>query len=418
MTGGLAHRVRGWVLRVRVAGGAGWAGGAGLAGFIGLIAATGLMGVTAAAAAPAATDATGFLTGPELGQRLLTDVVRIRAVELREHGFGLVVGATARHVFVATARHVVAGRALADPALRGAAVGRIELSFCAGDDPGVTAREAELVDGFDAGGQDLALLRVLRPAGYTLVARAVADEAQIAVRQEAWLLGQDQQCGLAARSGAIASLRDARDNLRIEFAGVRGGASGGPVLSGYGIVGLVTDADDLSFTVYSLASLRARLRAQSADWWQLADARNIPPTDPRAAEIDLAETLDRYLFGVNNLQQLLLQPTIQQALFVEFSKDYNTAVNRFRDARNRYDGTLARDWPAPVLPMWLALRDQLWQVHQTFWQMNAGDAKLIFDQKKAPAAVQDRMRSLAPALLQLQAGTAEFLNALGQRSKP
>ena len=68
--------------------------------------------------------------------------------------------------------------------------------------------------------------------------------------------------------------------------------------------------------------------------------------------------------------------------------------------------------------MWAALRDQLWQVHQTFWQMNAGDAQLIFDQKQAPAAVQDRMRSLAPALLQLQAGIAEFLNALGQRSKP
>ena len=406
MTGGPADRLRGWLLRAFLTG---------AAGLTGLISAT---GVTDAAAAPAATDPTGFLTGPELGERLLADVVRIRAVALREHGFGLVVAATARHVFVATARHVVAGSAPADPAPRGAAVGRIELSFCAADGSGTAAREAELVEGFDAGGQDLALLRVLRPAGYTLVAPAVAAEAEIAVRQEAWLLGQDQQCGLAARSGAIASLRDARDNLRIEFAGVRGGASGGPVLSGYGIVGLVTDAEDLSFTVHSLASLKARLSAQSGDWWQLADAHNIPPTDPRAAEIDLAETLDRYLFGVNNLQQLLLQPAIPQVLFVEFSKDYNAAVNRFRDARNRYDGTLARDWPAPVLPMWSALRDQLWQVHQTFWQMNAGDAKAIFDQKQAPAAVQQRMRSLAPALLQLQAGIAEFLNALGHRSKP
>ena len=371
-----------------------------------------------AAAAAAAADLTSFLTGPELGERLLADVVRIRSIELREHGFGLVVGTTARHVFVATARHVVAAREAADRAQRGAAAGRIELSFCAAGSSAAAVREAELVDGFDAGAQDLALLRVLRPAGYELVTRATAAAARVAVRQEAWLLGQEQQCGVAARSGAIASVRDARDNLRIEFAGVRGGASGGPVISGYGIVGLVTDADDLSFTVHSIDSLMARLRAQSADWWQLADARNIPPTDPRAAEIDLAETLDRYLFSVNNLQQLLLQPAIPQPRFVEFSKDYNLAVNRFRDARDRYDGTLARDWPPPVLPMWSTLRDQLWQVHQAFWQMNAGDAQLVFDQKKAPVAVQDRMRSLAPALLQLQAGIAEFLNALGQRSKP
>ena len=385
------------------------------AGWVGVI---GMASVVGAAAATPATSPTGFLTGPELGERLLPDVVRIRSIDLQEHGFGLVVGATARQVFVATERHVVAARAPADPPLRGAAVGRIELSFCAGDGSAPAVREAELVDRFDAGGQDLALLRVLRPAGYELVAPALAAEARIAVRQEAWLLGQQQQCGVAARSGAIASVRDSRDNLRVEFAGVRGGASGGPVLSGYGIVGLVTDADDLSFTVHSIDSLMARLRAQSGDWGQLVDARNIPPTDPRAAEIDLAETLDGYLFGVNNLQQLLLQRTIPQPRFVEFSKDYNAAVNRFRDARNRYDGTLARDWPAPVLPMWSALRDQLWQVHQTFWQMNAGDAQLIFDQKRAPAAVQDRMRSLAPALLQLQAGIAEFLNALGQRSKP
>jgi hypothetical protein len=94
------------------------------------------------------------------------------------------------------------------------------------------------------------------------------------------------------------------------------------------------------------------------------------------------------------------------------------AVNRFRDARKRYDGTLARDWLAPVLPMWSALRDQLWQVHQTFWQLNAGDAQKIVGRQRAPVAVQDRMRSLAPARLHLQAGIAEFLKALGQRSQP
>jgi hypothetical protein len=115
--------------------------------------------VAAAAAAAAATDAnaaadsTRCLTGLELDEILRPNGVRIRAIDLGEHGFGLVVGSTARHVFVATARPVVVAREPADPLLRNAAAGRIELSFCAAGSGAPVLREAELVDGFDAGGQ-------------------------------------------------------------------------------------------------------------------------------------------------------------------------------------------------------------------------------------------------------------------------
>ena len=43
-------------------------------------------------------------------------------------------------------------------------------------------------------------------------------------------------------------------------------------------------------------------------------------------------------------------------------------------------GTLDRFWPPAVLAQWQQLRDQLWQVHQTFWQMNSGDVQGVFDQ--------------------------------------
>ena len=365
-----------------------------------------------------AADDTRFDSGPELGARLLHNVVRIRSLDINEHGFGLVVSAQGRHVYIATARHVVLprpapGQAPPEPDQR-----HIEVIFCAGDDSGVASRAAEIVTRFDAGGHDLALLQVLRPAGYEPLPRAIAGPQASELRQVAWLLGQDEHCGVAPGQGAIAALPDSRQNLQLEFPGVRGGASGGPAISGYGVIGLVTDADDVLLTVYSIASLEARLRAQSRDWWQLEPARNIPPTDPRAAEIDLAETLNQYLFSVRNLQQLLLQTRVPRARFVAFANDYNTAVNRFRDARERHDGALQRRWPAPVLPQWQALREQLWQVHQAFWALNAADSQAIFDRQSTPPEVQTRMRALEPALVQLQAGMADFLKVLASRSTP
>lgn len=373
---------------------------------------------TAAWAGPAGADDTTFLSGPELGEQLLQNVVRIDALDIGEHGFGLVVAAQPRHVYVATARHVVIPDATSGLAVPDASNRRIEATFCRGGDSGDAGRAAEIVGAFDAGGHDIALLKVLRPAGYMPLLRVVAPDASAELRQDAWVLGQERQCGVNPRSGAIAALRDARQNLRIEFPGVRGGSSGGPATSGYGVLGLITDAGDLTFTVHSIASLEARLRAQSADWWQLVPARNIPPTDPRAAEVDLAETLNQYLFGVRNLQQLLLQPAVPKQRFHAFAGDYNAAVNRFRDARERHDGSLKRHWPEPVLAQWQRLRDALWQVHQTFWQLNAADSQTIFDSERAPPAVQARMRALEPALVQLQADIAAFLQALGQRSTP
>lgn len=365
----------------------------------------GLALIAGAGRAAGAPDTT-FLSAEELGQQLLSNVVKVRALDRKEHGFGLVVGASARHVYIATARHVI-GDTQAE---------RIEISFCAGDDSGAGPRWAERVDEFASGEHDVALLRALRPQDYAPRLRALADEATNERGQETWLLGQAQQCGVSPRRGAVAALRDARDNLRLDFPGALGGSSGGPVISGYGVLGLVTDAGDLTFTAFSIAALAAKVSAQIPGAWQLQTARNIPPTDPRAAQVDLAETLNLYLFSVRNLQGLLLQPSVPQKLFFDFSRDYNTAINRFRDARDRYDGALKHDWPPEVLPAWIVLREQLWQVHQTFWKLNGGDSKTIFEQKKAPPEVQARMLELEPQLKVLQSGIESFLKLMSQRS--
>lgn len=372
-----------------------------------------LLGAGLPALASTAGD-TRFLDGPQLGRQLLRNVVQVRTADAGgEHGFGLVVGSDGRHVYIATAAHVL------QPA--GAAV---EVVFCDGAPEG-TAQPAQRMEGLDAPGQDLALLRTPLPAGYAPLARVLAPADGIAVRQEAWLLGQEGRCGLVARSGAVAVVPPGLaasagsatgELLRIEFPGARGGTSGGPVVAGQGVLGLVTDAGDLAFSVLPAAAIERSLRPLGV--WQLEAARNIPPTDPRAAEVDLSETLNQYLFGVRNLQQLLLRPSVPRPRFVAFANEYNAAVNRFRDARERHDGALARHWPAPVLVRWQALRDSLWSVHQVIWRMNAADSQAIFDAQASPPEVQARMQALEPALQRLQSDIEAFLQQLARKEPP
>lgn len=360
-----------------------------------------------AAAAPAATETT-FDDGPTLGARLLHNVVRVRAADLREHGFGLIVGANSRHLFIVTARHVVA-----DAKGLGKAIG---VSFCASDHAGAEPAAAEAVPEFDAGDRDLALLRVLRPASYRPLLETVAPADTLALRQDAWLLGQDDACGVAAGSAAVLALPDAREQMAIEFPGARGGASGGPAISAYGVLGIVTNADDIVMAVQAIEPIARRLRA--GGWWQLQPAKNIPLTDPRSAEVDLAETLNRYLFAVRNLHGQLLQPFIPKQRLHQFGDEYSAAVKRFILARDRHDGTLDRHWPAAVLTQWQGLRAALWSVHEPFYALNQGDLQKIYERESAPPEIRARLLAMEPALVALQRDIAAFLQLLGRRSPP
>jgi hypothetical protein len=70
------------------------------------------------------------------------------------------------------------------------------------------------------------------------------------------------------------------------------------------------------------------------------------------------------------------------------------------------------------LPQWQALRLQLWAVHESFLALNNGDSKFIFENGRAPAAVQQRMQALAPDLARLRVSIADFLRALAERTPP
>ena len=272
---------------------------------------------------------------------------------------------------------------------------------------------AERVAGFDAAADDLALLRVPRPADYRIAARALAPAARVAVSDAVWLLGRDDACAVLPRTGAVAARPGDRALWRVDMPGVLGGSSGAPVATGRGIVGITTDSDNANITALDIAQVARRVR-DAGGRFDLVEARNEPPTDPQAAEQDLAEMLNQYLFKVRDSQRVLREPAVLNAEFRRTVGEYNEAAERFRDAMNKYDGTLRRHWAPEVAPQWAALRDQLWAVHLNFLFINE-HARKIIENERVPKAVRDRMEALEPELVALQGAIAQFLRSLSQR---
>lgn len=357
--------------------------------------------------------ATTFDTGPELGQRLLQNVVRIEARDLAEHGFGLVVGADRDYVYIATARHVVARHAPAGLTEPERASGEIAVSFCAL--PGATRQPAAMLDGFDGADDDLALLRTARPPAYAPQLKALAPAGQDGVGEQAWQLGRESDCVVVPTPGVIATIPDSRHTVRVDLHGALGGASGGPLVSGYGIVGLVKRSDTEVIRAHAIADLAARVRAMAGPPFLLGEAGNIPPGDPQAAVADLTETLNAYLFGVRDLHTQLRQEIVPRPTFAQLIQKYNSAVDRFKAARDKYDGTLERNWPADVLPEWQALRDRLWDIHMVFFRLNEQFTTTITRTERSPPEVRAQMAALEPKLVRLQSDIARFADHLGKR---
>jgi hypothetical protein len=124
--------------------------------------------------------------------------------------------------------------------------------------------------------------------------------------------------------------------------------------------------------------------------------------------------LERYLFELRDAQTVLRQPTVKRDYFTKTVTEYNAAAERFRDAKNKYDGTLRRHWAPEVAPEWLALRDRLWATHENFLFINE-HARKIVETERVPAVVRDRMEALDPELAALQGAIAQFLRSLSQR---
>ena len=358
---------------------------------------------------------TTFFSAEELATRLLHNVVWIAASDIGEHGYGLVVGGNAQTLWVVTARHVVVRTALLGSQVADQPSRQIQMRLCSA--PATEILRAKPWPGWDGSADDIALLTVPRPTGYQPVTRALAPN--VAVGDTTWLLGSNEECAVVPAPGQVRALADAADNrpahlrhkLRIDFAGVLGGSSGAPVINGSGVLGLMQSAEDLTTLVHAIQDLQRRISALPGVVWSLEDARNIAPTDPKAAQIDLAETLNGYLLALRNVHGLLLGRQVQRPTLDAYMQRYNTFVRRFLRVRNAYDGSLAVLWPAPVLPAWSALRQALWAVHLTFWRINPQMGE-IYAKQLSTDDVRAQMAALEPGLVQLDADIQSFLQSL------
>ena len=357
---------------------------------------------------------TSFLSGEELAGQLRQDLVWIAADDVGEHGWGLVIGSDADTLSVVTARHVIVRMPMRGDIAPEEPSRDIRARLCASATADTV--RAEPWPGWDAKGDDIAVLRMPRPRGYEVATRALAAR-KAAVGEPVWLLGSRDECALVPAQGGVRAAADAAHNLRIDFPGVQGGSSGAPVLSGWGIVGLMKSAEDLTATVHDISDLQRRLQVLPPLRWELADARNIPPADPRAAEVDIAETLNQYLLALRNVHGLLQMPRIARQTLDDYTSRYNAALRRFLRVREAYDGSLARHWTAPVLPAWRGLRDSLWGVHQNFWRINP-QMEDVFRNQRSNDEVRAQMQALEPELVRLEKDIAQFLRLLDKEPRP
>lgn len=358
---------------------------------------------------------TTFLSGEELAARLHQNLVWITAQDIGEHGYGLVVGMDSTTLWVVTARHVVVRTGMLGSGEPEQPSRQVRVRLCS------SSENAEMLSAhpwssWNPGGEDLAVLSVVVPNEYHVVTRALASPPAT-VGEPVWLLGSNDDCALVPAQGHVRAPADATHNLRIDFPGVQGGSSGGPVLSGRGVLGLMKSAEDLTTTVHDIADVHKRVQATAGVRWLLEPARNIPPTDPQAAQIDIAETLNQYLLALNNTAMLLRQRQVARATLDDYIARYNIALRRFLRVRNAYDGSLARSWPPPVLPAWGSLRDGLWAVHQTFWGIDPQMADVYTRQQTSPE-LRAQMTALEPDLKRLEKGIAEFLHLLAKEPTP
>jgi hypothetical protein len=359
-----------------------------------------------AAAQPAlgGDDAT-FMSLETLAEGLIHNVVRIESTD-GEHGFGLIVGADERKVYIVTAKHVISSD---DQKPKPDA---IVIKLCA--DPKSNRRiHGELLASYGPP-DDVAFLSVPKPSKFALVTRAIAEEKTQALRDDAVAIGRNDLCALHARDGRVSMLRDDSGNLRVELPNGQGGDSGGPVLTGRGVIGIVRNASETTLTLQSIAYIR-QLAGRSIPW-DLEDSRNIPPTSPEAAHQDLTQTLNNYLWHLRDVHRLLLMPKVDARLFTDFANSYNEAIKHYSDVKEKYDGTLSQYWVPGVLADWQALRTDLWKVHQTFWQMNSVTAQ-IWKTGITPEPVRADLVALEPDVQRLQSSIEHFTSELGVRRK-
>jgi hypothetical protein len=125
---------------------------------------------------------TSFMSGEALAAALRQNLVWLEADDIGEHGYGVIVGGSPETLWIVTARHVVAKRAMLGLTVPDRVSQQIRVRFCAlaANEKKLDRAAATPVVGWDSGGQDIALLSLCGCWAATTIARWFQRKARCA----------------------------------------------------------------------------------------------------------------------------------------------------------------------------------------------------------------------------------------------
>jgi hypothetical protein len=343
-----------------------------------------------------------FMTGRELAEHVLDAVVSIRQVGAsgsQVSGMGIVIGGDERRLFVLTAHHVLPldGERLAVRSGRDLAV-----RLCS--DQSQTADFRELL--FADSNRDIAIFSIRRPRDTTppvaLLASRVARSGDLALAS-----GRQGECSVSGLEGAVFRPEDERGYLVIDLPSGVPGTSGAPMVTDSGIVGIAFRQNGQQVRVQAIRWIRD-LVDPSISWW-LEPANNFPPTSVDAAQVQLTQVVNRYLFALKDVRDALLKETYRRPELVDRIDTYNLAIKAFNDVRDKYDGTLAR-LSSQLLGAFSAVRTTVDDIHPKFLEINVHMDRLRRPENVVPEEIRTQMAELAPQVTDLDAAARQFVD--------
>jgi hypothetical protein len=175
-------------------------------------------------------------------------------------GFGFIVGQQQNRLVVVTADHVVRGD---DPGSEDRAP---LITFFLNQGSQVEGRLEGV--GLPKGRGDLAVILVPNPGLAPLVTEAI-DLIPPVRGDRVWVVGRAGGWNIPASPGVVAESDPFSQRIRVENLGARVGSSGGPLVSGNGIVGMIVDDDGLYTEATPISLIQAQVRDNWRYVWQL-----------------------------------------------------------------------------------------------------------------------------------------------------
>jgi hypothetical protein len=346
--------------------------------------------------------AQSYLTGPELAERILKNVVRIDRVDAQERGAGFVVGEDGAGLLIVTAAPVVGSTQ--------SVAARVRVRPCAAAALGMElVGEPIRLEGIE----DVALVRIPKVPQLAIERNVVADLASVRREDEAWVAGIEGSCNVGGSRGRMKDDDDkaavdsigTSDRPRFEafVPGARPSTSGAALVTGGGIVGVMQRARGNFAGATTLAAVKRAAQPQVQMTWLLERSANLPPSRPDAAGRELSASLARYVFEASTARRALTRRAMNEGELRAIVGDYNTAMDRIIEVRSKHDGALSRYWDPETLQRYHAVRAELMAVHQVFLSLTKDNlVNQMYRTGQVPDVVHARMAEVESPLAKLE----------------